>query len=205
LNRSDVPPEKHDELIGMVQRESTRLSNMTQDFLDFARLESGRVRLAREPVDMAALVDEVVRIAQSQAASRHIVIDTDLPPGLPTADSTPVVCGDSDRLKQVLLNLVSNAVKYNVENGRVTVRAKVEETEIELSVADTGPGIAPQDLEHLFDRFYRIPKDEKVVEGSGMGLTIAKKIVEEHDGRIEVGSVVGEGTTFTVFLPLTMM
>jgi signal transduction histidine kinase len=111
--------------------------------------------------------------------------------------------GDSDRLKQVLLNLVSNATKYNVDGGRITIDAQVDGDEIVVSVADTGRGIAEEDIEHLFERFYRIPGSEEFSEGSGMGLAIAHKIVEELGGRVDVASVLGEGTTFTIRLPIS--
>jgi signal transduction histidine kinase len=110
--------------------------------------------------------------------------------------------GDADRLKQVLLNLVSNAIKYNVENGSITLTARIEDHELYLIVSDTGPGINQEDMAHLFERFYRIPGSEGA-DGSGLGLSIANKIVEEHHGRIEVDSTLGKGTTFTVILPVT--
>jgi signal transduction histidine kinase len=121
---------------------------------------------------------------------------------LPTTTSKTAVIGDADRLKQVLLNLVSNATKYNRENGRILISASRQADEVQIDVADTGPGISPEDLEHLFERFYRIPGSESA-EGSGLGLSVAQKIVEEHNGRIKVTSTVGEGTTFTIYLPVT--
>jgi signal transduction histidine kinase len=202
LTRPELPADKHDELIRMIKRETLRLAKMTKDFLDFARLESGRVRLARQTIDIAILIYEVVRLAQPQAATRQITIDTALSPDLPTMTSKPGLIGDSDRLKQVILNLVSNAIKYNVANGRITISAKLNDQEVVLSVADTGHGIDPEDVTHLFERFYRVPTSEGVSEGSGLGLAIAQKIVQEHGGRIELESVVGQGTTFTIFLPL---
>lgn len=201
LTRHELPQGKHNELVGMISRESQRLSKMTKDFLDFARLESGRVRLARLPVDVPTVVRDVVHIAESQAAERNITIDDSLADDLPTPRSEKQLIGDSDRLKQVLLNLVSNAVKYNVDNGRVTISAWKTKDDLLVSVADTGLGIEPEDLEHLFERFYRIPRTE-AAEGSGLGLSVAQKIVEEHDGHIDVESTVGEGTTFTISLPL---
>ena len=120
---------------------------------------------------------------------------------LPTPTSPECVIGDSDRLKQVLLNLVSNAVKYNRENGSVFINTRVDADELQIAVEDTGAGIDPQDIEHLFERFYRIPGSESA-EGTGLGLSVAKTIVEQHNGRIAVDSIVGKGTTFTIHLPL---
>jgi signal transduction histidine kinase len=203
LKRPELPSEKRAELLDMIQRESFRLSKMTVDFLDFARLESGRERLEREPVAIDELIGEVISIGHSQASSRKVTIVKENLRELPGDDHHWRLIGDGDRLKQVLLNLVSNAIKYNVEGGQITITLGREDHELGIKVADTGRGIAEQDIEHLFERFYRIPGSEQWSEGSGMGLAIAHKIVEEHDGRIEVSSAIGEGTTFTVYLPLT--
>jgi len=203
MSRPNFPQERHSELVQMIKREAVRLSQMTQDFLDFARLESGRVQLAKEAVDLALIIHDVMRIAESQAAGRGITIHAELADALPRTDSGPALLGDGDRLKQVFLNFVSNAIKYNVENGRIHIRAQANGDQVSVAIADTGRGISPEDREHLFERFYRVPNAEGTAEGSGMGLAIAKKIVEQMDGRIEVESVVGEGTTFTAYLPLT--
>ncbi|MCC6601586.1 MAG: GAF domain-containing protein [Anaerolineae bacterium] len=202
LTRPEIPQEKHADLVAMIKKESNRLSKMTKDFLDFARLESGRMRLARAAVLVPQIIADVVQLSQAQAAARGIEIVTQLAPDLPTASSQTAVIGDADRLKQVLLNLVSNAIKYNVVDGRITLSASRTASEVQMSVADTGPGIEPEDIGHLFERFYRIPGSESA-EGSGLGLSVAQKIVEEHHGRIEVASVVGQGTTFTIYLPVT--
>lgn len=195
LAHPKLPAEKKESLVYMIQNESVRLSHMTKDFLDFARLESGRVQLAREDVDVAMLIHEVILIGQSQAEQRGIEMHRELPEFL------PVITGDYDRLKQVLLNLVSNAVKYNRENGRITLSVTVYDEMLHLGVTDTGQGISPQDLEHLFERFYRIPNSEKKSEGTGLGLSIAQKIAKAHGGEILVDSIIDEGTTFTIVLP----
>jgi signal transduction histidine kinase len=203
LKRPSLPKDKQGDLINMIRRESQRLSKMTGDFLEFARLESGRERLAMEHVDLAAVISEVAQMGHSQAVERNISIELDLPDDLLAAADEMTLIGDSNRLKQVFLNLVSNATKYNVDNGRIVISAERVGREVRVSVADTGLGIGDEDVEHLFERFYRIPGSEKVSEGSGMGLAIAKKIVDEHNGRVEVSSALGEGSTFTVCLPLS--
>jgi signal transduction histidine kinase len=202
LTRPELPADKHQELILMVKKETQRLSKMTKDFVDFARLESGRVRMNNQPIDTAAIIQDVIYMTQPQAAERGIEIVSSLAANLPHPESVNPLLGDDDRLKQVLLNLVSNAIKYNVENGRITLAAAIKDQSLHLSVIDTGPGISEEDMSHLFERFYRIPGSEGA-DGSGLGLSIAHKIVEEHNGRIEVTSTLGEGTTFTVILPIT--
>lgn len=203
LTRPDLPEDKQRPLIEMIQRESVRLANMTKDFLDFARLESGRIRIAHEAVDIVKLVHEIIAIQQPQAGTRGIDMHTAIGDDIPGLADDPYLDGDYDRLKQVLLNLVSNAIKYNRENGRITISLTRDEKCLSIGVSDTGRGISPEDQEHLFERFYRIPGSETQSEGSGLGLSIAKKIAEEHNGRIEVHSIMNEGTTFTIVLPLT--
>jgi signal transduction histidine kinase len=148
-------------------------------------------------VALHELVEDVINIEAPQAALRGITIRNNLPTQIPP------LTGDADRLKQVLLNLTSNAVKYNREGGDVIISANVAQDGVCLSVADTGPGIAPENLEHLFKRFYRVPTDEYSAGGSGLGLTIARRIVQEHGGRLTVESEVGEGTTFYCWLPFS--
>lgn len=206
MGRPNLPADKQNQVVQMIQRESKRVSQMTRDFLDYARLESRRAKMAKHPVDVAVLVSDVVNLAQPQASARHITILSQVDHELlnPPAD-TPIMRGDSDRLKQVLLNLVSNGIKYNHEHGFITLAARMmQHQEVHLSVSDTGPGIGAEDLKHLFERFYRVPGSEGKSEGSGLGLAIAQKIVHEHNGRIEVNSELGKGTTFTVILPATI-
>ncbi len=202
LTRAELPEEKRLDVARMIKRETSRLSKMTKDFLDFARLESGRVRLETKPVDIVTVINDVVNMTQSQADERQITILPTFDDNLPQPGDPQQLVGDADQLKQVLLNLVSNAIKYNVVGGRIKLAAEYHEDELSLSVSDTGPGISPEDIEHLFERFYRIPGSEGA-EGTGLGLSVAHKIVEEHNGRIEVNSVLGQGTTFTVYLPVT--
>lgn len=203
LNRPDLPQDKTGQLVGMINRESKRLSKMTRDFLDFARLESGRASLEHIPVNIVEVVHDVVSISQSQASARGITIAIELAENLPSGSTELVVIGDQDRIKQVLLNLTSNATKYNKENGRILISCTCEADKVVIMrVGDTGPGISEDDQAHLFERFYRIPGSENA-EGSGLGLSVAKKIVEEHNGRIEVSSELGVGTVFTITLPLS--
>ena len=197
LEREELPEAERERVLHTLRRECERLAKMTADFLDLARLESGRVHLVRDSVALHELVEDVINIEAPQAALRGITIRNNLPTQIPP------LTGDADRLKQVLLNLTSNAVKYNREGGDVIISANVAQDGVCLSVADTGPGIAPENLEHLFKRFYRVPTDEYSAGGSGLGLTIARRIVQEHGGRLTVESEVGEGTTFYCWLPFS--
>ncbi|PIE80593.1 MAG: hypothetical protein CSA11_07550 [Chloroflexi bacterium] len=203
LARPELPENKRADVVGMIQRETKRLSRMTKEFVDFARLESGRMNLKMEPVDVAQIVAEVVGLSRVQAEERNIELVTDCADNLPQMTDEPCLTADRDRLQQVLLNLVSNGIKYNRENGRLTIIGRRQNGNVTLAVADTGYGIPEEEVEHLFERFYRGSWSEGKAEGSGLGLAITQKIVEQHKGQISVVSVVGEGTTFTIDLPLS--
>jgi len=196
LSRPNLPQEQQTAVIGMIQRETKRLTRMTTDFLSLARLESGREQVAAKPICIREIISDVCHIITPQAAKRGIIITTEMGANLHDGQ----VIGDADRIKQVMLNLVSNAIKYNQENGRVTLSTNQDGAWIRICVTDTGLGIAPEDLEHLFERFYRIPGSD--AEGTGLGLSIAQQIITAHNGRIQVKSKVGEGTTFTIYLPI---
>lgn len=198
LQRPDLPPDQIQSLSRTIRQEVERLNTMTTDFLELARLESGRVRFVREPVHLGGLVGECVELVRAQAEGAEVTITTDVDPTL-----EPVL-GDRSRLKQVLLNLLTNAIKYNRPGGRVEIRLRREGDEVRLEVADTGVGIPPEALPHIFERFYRVPDQEGRAGGTGLGLAIAKRIVESHHGRIEVKSEPGVGSTFIVTLPATL-
>jgi excisionase family DNA binding protein len=181
-----------------IQRSARKMTAMVQDLLDLSQLEAGReLELARSMVDLVALTQGAVHDAE-QTTSRH-AFTVYLPDHL--------VAGEWDglRLERVLANLLSNAVKYSPDGGTITVRVD-EETAAEgtwavVTVADEGIGIAAEELPHIFERFYRAPSVTGRVLGTGLGLAGARRIVEEHGGTVEVESIVGDGSRFTVRLP----
>jgi signal transduction histidine kinase len=196
LQRPDLPKEQQKKLGESIYTEVKRLNEMATDFLELARLESGRVRFTREPIDLAGLVRECIEIIRPQAEADQLRLET-------TVESAPgPVYGDRNRLKQVVLNLLTNAVKYNQKGGSVHVSVSVEGSQAVLSVSDSGRGIPPTSLSHVFERFYRVPDQEAATAGTGLGLAIAKRIVDSNRGTIGVTSEVGQGSTFTVRLPL---
>ena len=196
LTRPDLPPERARELAGTLQGETQRLTKMVSDFLDFARLESGRVKLKMGTVDLEQVIADTVRIQQPAARERGITIEV-----RPEQD-LPLVFGDADQIKQVLLNLVSNAIKYNRPGGSIVVTAGREDDQVQVCVQDTGPGIPPDAMKHLFQRFYRVPDTEGYSSGTGLGLSIARRIVYEHGGRIWAESEWGQGSRFCFTIPL---
>lgn len=198
LLRNDLPEDKRANTVIAMQGEIERLIQMTSDFLDLARLESGRVRLNIQRFDLEQLVNECVDVVRQQAADRGIVLEVGQEPF--------IVDGDRGKIKQVLLNLLTNAIKYNRENGMVQVQSYVsirhDEPYAEIAVSDTGYGITKENQKKLFQKFFRVEETADVAQGTGLGLTIAKHIIESHQGMITLESEVGKGSTFFVTLPL---
>jgi len=196
--RPELGEEKRRELVDTIRNETDRLTRMTTEFLDLARLESGRTRLAENPVDISRLLKEALETVCTQAEDCKLDLELVLIP----EDAAMVVTGDEEKLKQVTLNLLTNAVKYNREGGQIWLRAQLESDRILIQVEDTGVGISAENLEHMFEKFYRVADSEGYTSGTGLGLAITKRIIEGHGGEIGVDSKVGEGTTFWFTLPL---
>ena len=184
---------EQEEPVRMCQKEVNRLKRLVSDLLDVSRIEAGKLTMQQEPVELTAVLRSVARLFEGVAKERGLTLETDLP--APPAE----VAGDRDRLRQVFINLLANALKYTARGG-VTVRLRREADAVQVEVADTGPGIAPEDLERVFDKFERVGSQSE--EGSGLGLPIARDIVELHHGRIWVESRLGHGSRFLVRLPV---
>jgi two-component system sensor histidine kinase BaeS len=178
--------------------EADRLQHLVADLLELSRVESGNIELERKAVSPKQLLDTLVSRLGMQFEEKAVQLDLQLP------DILPLVYADENRIGQVLINLVGNALQYTPEGGKVTVSALRVGNEEQFSVVDTGIGIAPEHLPNLFTRFYRVDKSRaRAMGGSGIGLTIAKHLVEAHGGRIWVSSAgVGQGSTFSFTLPI---
>lgn len=196
LERPEVSSEQRLGLAVTIRSESKRLNELVTSFLDLARLESGRAGFNLQPVDVPLLLEECRNIVQADADRNGINLQVEIY-GL-----IPVLEVDRDKIKQVLLNLLANGLKYNYPGGAVKLAARIQGQEVVMEVFDTGYGIPGDDLPHLFEKFYRVTGRERVEPGTGLGLSICKNIVESHNGRIEVRSQVGKGSVFTVYLPL---
>ncbi len=177
-----------------IQAELERMTRLVNDLLMLARADVGSVRIMREPVEIDSVVIDVYR--QVATVEQPVTIK------LNEVDQAYVL-GDRDRLKQLLLNLVDNAIKYTPEGGEVRMGLSKSEDRVHIYVSDTGIGISEEDLPHIFDRFFRVDKARsRAMGGTGLGLSIARSVVEAHGGDIHVTSKFGEGTTFYVSLPL---
>jgi len=187
--------ETQGEFMASITTKITEMITLLNDFLDMSKMEAGFVNLKREPLEIGPLIDEVISDLGPMATSRGITVEH-----VPTLQA---VCVDADplRLTQILRNLVSNSIKYNVESGWIRVQVRSGDEFAEIEVADGGVGIRPEDLAVLFEPYTRgnAPRN---IKGVGLGVVIIKKLVEAHGGEVEVESVPGQGTTFRFTLPL---
>jgi signal transduction histidine kinase len=198
LERADVDldGDAQRELIEIARVQAERLARLVDDLLFFAQLENGGIRLMRGNVDIAELADECVRATRPLACEKGVVLRF-------ACKRMPRLRGDRARLAQLLDNLVSNAIKFTPPGGRVDVLAHANESEVRLEVADTGFGVPAAEQPHLFERFFRAsPAMDNAVAGTGLGLTIAKAIVDAHEGEITIQSELGRGTSVRVRLPI---
>jgi PAS domain S-box-containing protein len=187
--------EAHDRHVHIIQRAARRMERLISDLLDVASIEGGTLSVRSGPVDLGVVASEIVELLDGQARERSINVKSEIDPGI------PVVVGDHDRLMQVLSNLLGNAIKFSPEGGNVRVRVSRNGDQVVVSVADTGIGISPTDLPHVFERFWRAR--DSSTKGAGLGLSIASGIVEAHGGKIWAESELGVGTTMRFALPAT--
>lgn len=185
------------EYIDIIHYESGRLAELINKFLDISRIESGQTPLTKIPVDIVTVISNVLAINAHLAIKKNIRVTTDF------ADSIPLVLVDPDLIGQVVLNLFSNAVKYSPERSDITVSIKSVKNSVVVQVRDTGFGISKENLNNLFQKFFRAKDDKNVkdVEGTGLGLAFVKEIIQQHDGRIGVESELGKGSLFYFTLP----
>jgi PAS domain S-box-containing protein len=191
--------EKQVKFLRIAKRNTERLTNLINDLLDLARIEAGKIEIKKKSINLVDLAKEIMESFDSQAKEKKISLESSF------LSSIPHVYADPDRIAQVLTNLLSNALKFTSEGGKVKVRAKLSSDPefVEASVQDTGLGITPQDLERVFGRFEKIdsPLPERT-PGTGLGLAIVKEIIGLHQGEVWAESKPGEGSTFHFTLPV---
>ncbi|MHB9025568.1 MAG: PAS domain-containing sensor histidine kinase [Armatimonadota bacterium] len=176
-----------------IDRSTRRMNVMIEDLVDAARTEGKQLVLNRQPVELAPYLQDFLERSRTSMETERVCLD--IPPDL------PAVSADYDRLERIFTNLLSNALKYSDPGTPVLVRARTEDEQVMVSVSDQGRGIHPEDIPHLFERFYR-GHQKRTAEGIGLGLYISRLLVEAHDGRIWVESELGKGSTFFFILPL---
>lgn len=192
LNRERTNAEYQDAL-RVCQRSAVRMRDLTEALLLLSRTEDGQIPSTRQPLDLASLANEVVSSLTVLAEEKALRFDLDLKPA--------AILGDSAQLAQVLTNLLNNAIKFSLHAGRIQVRTSIPHNLATIEIEDEGPGISPTDLPHVFERFYRGDQSRTGSGNYGLGLSIARAIVENHGGHISVSSNPGQGARFTASFP----
>ncbi len=196
LDDEDQDPSERSHMVHRCRERIQGLQQTINDLLDLSRLESGQVHRELRKHNLTDILDEIVQLQKGVAAERNISIDLHAPEDLP-------VLADKRELSEIFGNLISNAIKYNQDDGQVWVKAGSDGEYIVVEVSDTGIGIKPEALDSIFDEFYRVRgRQTAKISGSGLGLAIVKRLVEQYQGRILVESELGEGSTFEVNLPI---
>ena len=178
----------------VIINEASRLNDMVEELLDFSRLSSGRMKMNNNRIDILAELDEVVFSFKERAIKEGIDLIYNAPRHPAPAN------GDASRIKQVFINILDNAIKYTEHGGKITAFAEIPNpATLIITISDTGAGIPPEDLPHIKEKFY---KSNTTVRGSGIGLAVADEIIRLHNGELDVDSILGEGTTIRITLPL---
>jgi len=194
LRAGDGLDDRQREFLDIVLVSTNRLVDLVNDLLDIARLEAGRVEVHRRPVDVGEVLDDVTTLLRGRIEAKHQHLE------IVVAPETPRILADATRLRQMLTNLVTNAHLYTDEGGHLRLSAEQLGGSVRIEISDTGRGMAPAELEHVFERFSR-GSGSTGTPGTGLGLSIVKSLVDLHGGTIDVASTPGEGTTFAVTLP----
>jgi signal transduction histidine kinase len=188
--------EKQAEYIDDILHSGQHLLSLINDILDLSKIEAGRMELELSEFDLPSTIENTLTLVRERAMRRGIEL------GRIVDERLGIIRADERKVKQVLLNLLSNALKFTPEGGKITVSAGVQDGVAEIAVADTGVGIEPEDQETVFEEFRQVGTASKKVEGTGLGLAISRKFIELHGGKIWVRSQIGSGSTFAFTLPL---
>ena len=196
----DISPEKHSNFTGIIINESKRLTRLISQILDYQKMESGRMEWQISLIDLKEIVNEAVNATSQLINEKNIIVNLDLPAAV------PLVSGDRDRLIQVMFNLVSNAVKFcDNKDGNIIIKLSGGNKYLRIDVSDNGIGISRENQNMIFEKFKQVI-DTKMgrPRGTGLGLTITKRIIEYHHGKIWVESEPGEGSTFSFIIPVSV-
>ena len=189
--------EKQEEYLKDIYASGTHLLSLINDILDLSKIEAGRMELELTDFHLPTALDSALTLVRERAGRRAIALHTNIDGQLGE------IRADERKIRQVVLNLLSNAIKFTREGGRIDVAAVQRDASVEVSVSDTGVGIAPEDQEAVFEEFRQVGTADRKAEGTGLGLTLCRKFIELHGGRIWAKSQVGVGSTFTFTIPVT--
>jgi two-component system phosphate regulon sensor histidine kinase PhoR len=199
LLKGGIPGEKSREFLEIINRQSNRLVNLVNDFLDITRIESGRQAITKAPLNIEKLIQNALVDLKPLADDKNITLHYE-----PPSAGFPEIFADRNLMEQVLINLVSNAIKYSPKGAETRIRLHQDNGNVRVDVKDTGLGIPREAIPRLFEKFYRVRCDDrKDIIGTGLGLSLVKQIIDVHAGTISVESEHGVGSTFTFTLPLT--
>lgn len=195
---TQVEPEDHDtreNFLSVIDGETDRLATIVSNLLDLSRIEAGKFELQKSPFSLSSLINSIAFMYKSR--QRNIDIITDFQPNLPKVDA------DEDKIREVLINLISNSIKFSPGGGTISIHVEQKKDFLACSVSDTGVGIPADKINQIFDKFFRVDNsDTYEIEGTGLGLSIVKHIIDAHKGRISVDSSLGKGSVFTFYLPI---
>ncbi len=195
--RQELDNDTIDEFLGIIHEESRRLSDLIEDVLTISRIDSGKISYKQKQINPAHALEEVCRTLTIRAKEKKIRLFLDLP------EEPSFILADADAIKQVIINLVGNALKFTPSEGSIRVSMRSNNDSVTIDVSDTGQGIPEKDQEHIFEKFYRVDRPGQEIEGTGLGLSIVKEIVEHHGGTVAVQSHANKGSKFSVTLPAT--
>jgi len=195
IARAGPVTEQQRDFLNRIQDSIQHITSLINDLLDLGSIEAG-IDTRREFVQLEGILRYTIDMLDGQIKAKHLKIQTDLAPAL------PALRANSIRLRQVLDNVIGNAIKYSNVGGEISIAIRSEGNQVILRVTDQGPGIPPADQPHIFDKFYRGSNIGSEIEGSGLGLAIVKNIVENHQGRVWVESTLGKGSSFFIVLPV---
>ncbi len=195
LRRDDASWDRKivDDSLQVIEEEADRLTGLIEDLLDASRLQAGALAINLSDVAMDVLANRIAERFRTQSSTHTFQVS--FPPNF------PIVLADEDRISQVFTNLLSNAIKYSPQGGEIGISGQIRPTQIVICVSDQGPGIAPADIPHVFDRFYRSTEASRKTKGAGLGLYLARAVVEAHGGRIWVDPKPGDGARICFSLP----
>lgn len=190
-------PDKQEHFLKVIQRQANQLTNLVNNMLDLNKISAGTLEISHQPFQLIDLLEQTLIKLEGFAQKERVMLVSNLPHEL------PLIEGDSQRLEQVITNLVGNAIKFTPAQGQVSINAYQNKATIIITIADTGVGIPPEDLERVFSKYYQSKQGQRLTRGTGLGLHISKQLIEKHHGKIWAESQPEAGSTFFVQLPLS--